>query len=332
MPGTHLTACERGQIEALRVQGHSLRAIGRQLDRCQSTIGRELARNSAGKQYKGALAHTRYRQRRQACRPGLRLAHPPLRAYVKDKIGHQGWTPERVARRLRLDYPGDTRMRVSHETIYQAIYGDHSLFYLIPLLPQARPKRRPKGQAKSRRAPSIPNRVGIECRPVHIQQRDELGHWEGDTVMGNNQDGFLVTLVERTSRLLVAVKTKTKNASEIARAAIDALIDMPVSWVKTITFDNGSEFAKHEEIAKALGVNIYFADPYASYQRGTNENANGLIRRHLPKRTSFASLSQRAVNIITQLINNMPRKCLADRTPNEIFQIQRQNLRVALGP
>ena len=331
MPGTHLTACERGQIEALHTQGYSSRAIGNQLGRCHTAISRELRRNSTGKQYKGGLAHTRYQQRRQSCRPRRRLEHPPLRAYVKDKIGNHRWTPERVTRRLRVDYPADPRMRVSHETIYQAIYSDHSLYYLIPLLPQARPKRRPKGHGKARRAPRIPNRVGIEHRPAHIEQRNEFGHWEGDTVVGNNQDGFLVTLVERTSRLLLAVKTKTKNAAEVAKAAIDALLDMPVSWVKTITFDNGSEFAKHEQIAKALGVNIYFADPYASYQRGTNENTNGLIRRELPKGTSFTSLSQRGLNIITQLINNMPRKCLDDRTPNEIFQIQRQKLRVALG-
>ena len=331
MPGTHLTACERGQIEALHGQGLSSRAIGRQLGRSQSTISRELARNSRGKRYQSALAEKRYRQRRQVCRPRFRLDHMPLRAYVKDKIGHQGWTPELVARRLHLDFPDDPRMRVSHETLYGAIYGDPSLRYLIAMLPQARPKRRRRGQGKHRRGPNIPNRVGIEHRPAQVEQRQELGHWEGDTIVGNNQDGFLVTLAERSSRLLIAVKTKTKNACEVAQAIVEALLDMPVSWVKTITFDNGSEFAKHEEIAKALGVNIYFADPYASYQRGTNEHVNGLIRRHLPKRTSFKSLSQRGLDIITELINNTPRICLSDRTPNEVFQLQRQNLLVALS-
>ena len=304
MPGSHLTSSERGQIEALHAHGLGLNAIARQLNRWPSTIGRELARNSQGKRYESALADKRYRQRRQACRPRYRLDYAPLRAYVKDKIGHQGWTPELVSRRLRLDFPDDPRMRVSHETLYCAIYGDPSLRYLIAMLPQARPKRRRRGQGKHRRGPRIPNRVGIERRPIQVEQRKELGHWEGDTIVGNNQDGFLVTLVERSSRLLLAVKT--------------------------ITFDNGSEFAKHEDIAKVLGVDIYFADPYASYQRGTNEHVNGLIRRYLPKRSSFKSLSQRSVNTITELINNMPRICLGDRTPNEIFQLQRKNLLVAL--
>jgi transposase, IS30 family len=330
MPGSHLTSSERGQIEALHAHGLGLNAIARQLNRWPSTIGRELARNSQGKRYESALADKRYRQRRQACRPRYRLDYAPLRAYVKDKIGHQGWTPELVSRRLRLDFPDDPRMRVSHETLYCAIYGDPSLRYLIAMLPQARPKRRRRGQGKHRRGPRIPNRVGIERRPIQVEQRKELGHWEGDTIVGNNQDGFLVTLVERSSRLLLAVKTETKNAAEVAQAAVDALLDMPVSWVKTITFDNGSEFAKHEDIAKVLGVDIYFADPYASYQRGTNEHVNGLIRRYLPKRSSFKSLSQRSVNTITELINNMPRICLGDRTPNEIFQLQRKNLLVAL--
>jgi transposase, IS30 family len=330
MSRNHLTAFDRGRIDALHSDGVSNRRIARELNRDPSTIGRELRRNTLGTTYRAEQAQELYRERRRDCRPGRKLDHAPLRAQVKERIGDFGHTPEQVAGRLVLDYPGDPRMHISHEAIYQAIYGDHSLHYLIQMLPQARPKRRKKGQGKSRRGPLIPNRVGIEHRPAHIEKRAEYGHWEGDTVVGKNQDGFIMTQVERKSGLLVAVKTPTKHATEMAQAAIASLLDMPVSWVKSITYDNGSEFAHHETIAQVLGVKIYFAAPYASYQRGTNENTNGLIRRYLPKQTPFKEVSQRQLDIIVECINNTPRKRLAYRTPNEVFQLHQELLRVAL--
>jgi len=332
MSGTHLTAFERGQIEALNNQGLSGHAIARQLGRSPSTVSRELRRNAPGKQaYRAQRAQSLYRERRKACRPKRRLDHAPLRAWVKKQIGDFGFSPEQVAGRLPLDFPGDPRMRISHEAVYQAIYGDHSLRYLTAFLAQGRPKRRPKGQGKSRRGPGIPNRQGIELRPPHVLERKEHGHWEGDTVVGSGQDGFIVTQVERKSGFLVAAKTDTKRADEVSRAAIDSLLDMPVSWVRTITYDNGTEFAQHEAIAKELGVQVYFADPYASYQRGTNENTNGLIRRHLPKGTSFKQLTQKQLDDTVQTLNNTPRKRLNYLTPLEVFQLQRKEHRVALG-
>lgn len=331
MSRNHLTVFERARIDTLLQQGKSNSDIARALNRHPSTIGRELKRNTPGKAYRAEEAQGLYRERRYDCRPKRKLDHGPLRAQVKARIGDLGHTPEQVAGRLPLDYPDDPRMRISHEAIYQAIYGDHSMRYLIQALPQARPKRRKKGQGKSRRGPLIPNRVGIEERPAHIEKRAEPGHWEGDTIVGKEQDGFILTQVERMSGLLVAVKTPTKQAAEMAQAAIASLLDLPISWVKTITYDNGSEFAHHETIARALGVGIYFAAPYASYQRGTNENTNGLIRRHLPKGTRFRTLTQRQLDLVVQQINNTPRKRLGYRTPNEVFLLQRQRHRVALG-
>jgi IS30 family transposase len=223
-------------------------------------------------------------------------------------------------------------MRISHEALYQAIYGDPRLHFLIKHLAQARPKRRKRGQGKSRRGPTIPNRVGIEKRPHVVEERSRFGDWEGDTVVGAGQDAHVVTLVDRKSRRLEARKVKTKQADEVAKAVVDALEDMPVSWVRTITFDNGTEFTRHEDIAKALEADIYFAAPYASYQRGTNENTNGLLRRYLPKGTGFKNLTAQKLQQIVEELNNRPRKCLGYRTPNEVFQRQRLEHRVALRP
>ena len=330
MPGRHLTLVERVKIQTYREQEMSPTRIALNLGRSVTTIRRELERNRTARGYDAEQAQHMYTQRRQPCRPANKLDYEPLRTYVIEKIRDQEWTPEQVAGRLPGDCPDDPRMRVSHEAIYQAIYAQDSLRFLIAFLPQARPKRRKRGQGKTRRGPSIPNRVGIDQRPKEVDSRTTHGHWEGDTVMGKNNDGFIVTLVERTSRLLYAVKTQTKQACEVAQAVIETLLDCPASWLKTLTFDNGTEFAHHERIAEALPLDVYFADPYASYQRGTNENTNGLIRRYLPKGSSFVALTQRQLDSIVEQINNRPRKCLGYRTPNEVFQQLRQQRLLAL--
>ena len=179
-------------------------------------------------------------------------------------------------------------------------------------------------RANTGAAPASAIAISIAERAQAVNERTEIGHWEGDTVVGKNQDGFAVTLVERTSRLLEAVKTETKSAREVQQAVVTALQDRPISWVKTITVDNGTEFAEHEAIAGRLGVSVYFADPYSAYQRGSNEQVNGLIRRRLPKGTSFKNLTQEHLDKIVENINNRPRKCLGYRTPNEVFNEQRE--------
>lgn len=329
MPYTHLTPTERGQIQALHQENRSLGYISDSLGRGKSTISRELKRNTTTRGYDAQRAQHQYRRRRESCRPQKKLDHQPLWTYLIEKIS-LGWTPEQVAGRLPIAHPDDPKMRISHEAIYQAIYTDKRLRFLIKGLPQARPKRRERGQGKSRRGPTIPNRVGIEARPNVVDERSRYGDWEGDLVLGAKQDAAILTLVDRKSRKLHARKTKTKQADEVAQAVIDALQELPVSWVKTITFDNGTEFAHHEDMAKILPVDIYFAAPYSSYQRGTNENTNGLIRRYLPKRTPFRDLTQQHVDLIVEELNNRPRKILGYRTPNEVFQEQRENHRVAL--
>ena len=326
MSYTHFTPIERGKIELMLEQGKSNCAIARHLGRHRTSVAREIERNSRKTGYNADDAHKQYRNRRKVCRPKGKLNfNDPLRDYVVEKIAEEHWTPELVGKRLPLEYPGNSKMRVSHETIYRKIYTQgHHLDLLREELPQARKKRRKRGQGKYRRGPSIRNRISIAERAQAVNERTEIGHWEGDTVVGKNQDGFAVTLVERTSRLLEAVKTETKSAREVQQAVVTALQDRPISWVKTITVDNGTEFAEHEAIAGRLGVSVYFADPYSAYQRGSNEQVNGLIRRRLPKGTSFKNLTQEHLDKIVENINNRPRKCLGYRTPNEVFNEQRE--------
>lgn len=325
MSYTHLTPMERTKIEFLVNAGWSQCAIARELGRHHTTIGREYRRNRSASEYRAETALGHYKERRKACRSKGRLSHGALREYVENKIAVEKMSPELVAGRLRVDFPEDPRMRVCHETIYQAIYSNrHYLDYLQEFLTQARPKRRKRAQGKTRRGPGIPNRVSISERPAAVEQRAEVGHWEGDLVVGKGQDGFILTLLERVSRILHAVKLKTKRAAEVCHAVVEDLLDRPASWLKTITFDNGSEFSEHGIITKQLKARIYFADPYSAYQRGSNEQVNGLIRRYLPKGTSFKHLSQRKIQQIVDMINNRPRKCLGYRTPNEFFQQQRE--------
>jgi transposase, IS30 family len=331
MPYTHLTPFERGQIEALRNEGRSLTEIGRRLGRHRTTIGREIARNRSSAGYKAHTAQKQYRARRKNCRPRRRLDYAPLRELIEQCIALKRWSPELAAAYVKRLYPNDMRVWVCHETIYRAIYENGNyLDYLRECLPQARRTRRARGQGKKRRCPAIPHRTPISQRDAIVEERGQIGHWEGDLVVGKNQDGFILTLVERCSRLLVAVALRTRRAHEACQAVIEALLDFPISWVRSITFDNGSEFADHQRIAAQLGVNVYFADPYSSYQRGSNEQVNGLLRRYLPKGTSFKSLIQEHLQTIVDETNNRPRKCLDYRTPIEVFQLQRQALIRAL--
>jgi transposase, IS30 family len=329
MSYSHLTPICRGRIQALAQEGKNRSEIGRIMGRDRTTIGRELRRNALPSGYDAVTAQRRYKKRRMECRPMKKLEHQPLRDYVFDQLP-AGLTPEQVAGRLPLLFPDDPKMRISHEALYQGLYCDERLHCLIKHLPQSRPKRRKRGQGKSRRGPAIPNRVGIEYRPKAVEERTVPGHWEGDTVVGSHQQGYFVTLVERHSLLTLARKTDTKQADEVAQAVIEAMMDMPASWLKTMTFDNGTEFARHEDMAAALSMDIYFADPYASYQRGTNENTNGLIRRYFPKGTDLSKVTHEQLSHAIEELNNRPRKKLGYLTPNEVVQKLLNSARDAL--
>jgi len=303
------------------MQGESPAAIARKLGRHRCTIGRELKRNGAAKWgYHPEKAQQRYHAARKDCVKKRSLDYPPLRAYVYEKITDY-WSPEQVCGRARILFPHDPRMHVAPETIYRALYRDDRLGKpLIPCLRQRRKKRRKRGTGLHRRGPKIPNRVSIEQRPKEVDQRQQCGHWEGDTVVGKNHRGAVATLVERKSLLLRAAVVPSKIAQLVCQAIIDILYDLPAVSRKTITFDNGTEFAAHEKITHDLKSSVYFAHPYCSNERARNENTNGLLRQYLPKGISFENLSQNKLDAIVHEINNRPRKSLGYRTPLEVFQ------------
>lgn len=329
MPSTHITSIERGEINAYLASGFSKGHIARQLGRHRSTIGREIARNAVKGVYEPQRAQALYHERRKECRPARRLDYQPLWSHVFQRTTSKV-TPEYISLLLPREFPNDPRMRISHEAIYQGIYADDRMHCLIKDLVQARPKRRKRGQGKTRRGPSIPNRVGIEERPQEVNDRSRFGDWEGDLIVGAAQSGYFLTLVERTSLLTRILKLETKDADTVAAAIIEAFMDLPKSWAKTITFDNGTEFACHEKVSRETGAVIYFAAPYSSYQRGTNENTNGLIRRIIPKKMSFKNITQEHLDIIEDELNNRPRKKLNLQSPNEVFNKQRLEQHVAL--
>ena len=319
MPYHHLSLSERGQIQALENMGLNQRAIARALSRSPSTISREFARNGAHRRnYEAQRAQKRYAQARRASRRTTSLSHLPLRRYLFDKLT-EGWSPEQVAGRLWLDFPGQPRMRVSHETIYRSLYADEKLGNaLLPCLRQRRPRRRKRGQRRPTR-PFIPNRIGIEARPPEVDALERYGDWEGDLVIGGNQEGAILTLVERKSMLLCAELLASRHAEGVAEKVIQALRPLPPHWIKTITFDNGSEFAHHQRMAEVLGADIYFAHPYAAFERARNENTNGLLRQYLPKSTSFKNLRPKQLQLYIEELNNRPRKKHGYQTPYEVF-------------
>jgi len=320
MPYNHLTPTERGQVQALLNNGLSIRAIARQLGRSPSTISRERSRNSIPlKPYEAERAQRRYRCEREACRRSCSMDHLPLRRYVIDKMT-EGYSPEQVSGRLWQDCPGEPRMHISHETIYRSIYAVDSLRkILVPCLRRRRPRRAKRGARKPVR-PFIPNRISIQERPIEVEKLEQFGHWEGDLILGAGQKGAVLTLVERKSMLLLAAPLSGKHAHNVAQATIDLLGNLAPQWRRTITFDNGSEFARHQDIEQAIGVKSYFADPYASYQRGKNENTNGLLRQYLPKSMTLNQLHQQELLSITNQLNQRPRKNLGFRTPLEVAQ------------
>jgi IS30 family transposase len=318
----HLNEIERGKIELLLQHGVSRASISRQLGRSRATIYRELNRvGSRIGAYCAQEAQRDYEMKRRDCVRHRVLDRPELRAYVRDKLSEL-WSPEQTANRLWCDHPHNPWMRVSTETIYRTLYTDakwNNAFVLF--LRQGRKTRQKRCLCNQRRGP-IANRVSIEQRPSEVESLNTYGHWEGDTLIGKNQNGAIVTLVERKGDWLRAIPVTSRKSEEVAQAVVQSLQDIPSHLRKTITFDNGSEFADHDVIAQKLNVHVYFAHPYSAYERGRNENANGLLRQYLPKGMSFEDLTAEQLAAIVKQLNDRPRKKQQYRTPHEVFKEQ----------
>ncbi|OHB99976.1 MAG: hypothetical protein A2Z57_12435 [Planctomycetes bacterium RIFCSPHIGHO2_12_39_6] len=314
----HLTMVERDKITELRYEWKNISEIARALRCHKSTISRELKRNSSQgyKLYLSHRAQQRADQRRTETRCRQRLKNDLVRNYVQEKL-MTGWSPEIIAGRIKKDYPG---FSISHEAIYQYIYHKQTpnRLELIACLRRAHRKRKQKGISRKERKTKIPNRISIDLRPKSVETRRQFGHWEGDSLVSRKSTAALNSLTERKSRLVLLTKLDRKGAVETKNAIISRLQHLPPNAKRSLTLDNGTENTQHQEITNVLGIKCFFAHPYASWQRGTNENINGLVRWFLPKGTDFSKITDQQISNIESLINNRPRKCLKFNTPNEV--------------
>lgn len=314
----HLTLSERDMITTLLAENTSLREIARILGRDVSTISRELKRN-ASPEYRLYLSHRaqgRAEARRRTASRRPRLKQPEIRAYVLAQLT-EGWSPEQIAGRLPLDHPG---LSISPEAIYQYIYQApaQERGELIRCLRRAHRRRKPHGLTRRERKTKIPGRIPIELRPASVEGRRVFGHWEGDSLISRKSLVALNSLVERKSRLVLLSRLPRKSAQATQQAVVARLGALPRQARRTLTLDNGTENASHQELTANLGLRCYFAQPYASWQRGTCENTNGLVRWYLPKGTDFSTISDEHLTRIETLLNNRPRKCLGFKTPLEV--------------
>lgn len=309
-----LTSADRIAICHLLITGLSKDKIAKQLGFHRSSIYRELARNSVNIGYLPIIAERKIQERRHR---SFKLNHNKrLRDYIFEKL-KLSWSPEQIAGRLKLENSG--KSLICHETIYAYLYHDYGIrnkYYRY--LRRKREWRYPK-ISRNRRI-KIPNRIPIGQRPIEINQRKTIGHWEGDLMLfGKSTQTNLITLRERYSRYMIAVKNPNRQAEGTAAKIIDKLNGLLKNQVKSITFDNGVEFSRHEKIAEKLKTKIYFCEPYKSYQKGTIENCNKQLREWLPKDALINVISQYEINARIKLLNQRPMKCLAYWTPNEIF-------------
>jgi len=316
-----LTSAEREQISRGVAAERSIRAIARALERPASTVSREVARNGGRARYRAVRADAR--MWRRTARPKVcRLAREPrLAALVAAKLGLE-WSPEQIAGWLKWAYPGDAAMHVSHETIYRTLYMQARGALkkeLVAHLRRPHPLRRSRhastrGQARGQ----IVDAVSIADRPASVADRAVPGHWEGDLLAGA-RNTHIATLVERQSRFVQLIKVRGKDTATVVRALTRHVRRLPDGVMASLTWDRGHEMAQHKRFSVATDVAVYFCDPQSPWQRGTNENTNGLLRQYFPKGMDLSTVTQAKLNAIALRLNTRPRETLGFRTPAETF-------------
>ena len=307
-----LTSGQRYQISGLRKAGLKQAQIAGEVGVDKSTISRELRRNKGQRGWRPKQAQEFRDERRQACTNAKQFS---LNDWAEvEKLIQQGMSPDQAAERLALE----DSLQISHETIYQYIYANKRRGGDIwRHLRSQKPRRKRYASGQERRG-MLKNRVSIDERPEIVDQKIRIGDWEGDTVIGKNHRGALVTLAERKSRYVLAAPVPSKHAKGVTAAVTRLLLPYKCKC-HTVTFDNGREFAEHEKIAADLKADIYFAHPYRSWERGLNENSNGLLRQYFPKGMELTDVTQEQVEWAVDRLNHRPRKVLGYRTPFEVF-------------
>lgn len=317
-----LTENERYQIYALKKAGLTQKEIATFLRRSASTISREFRRNCGLRGYRPAQAQRLSDYRRSTAHKAVKVTED-VKVWIEQLV-RQELSPQQVADYLKRY----KRLSMHHETIYQLIYADKAAGgdLYTHLRVASKPYRKRYGHYDRRG--KISNRVDIDERPAVVDRRSRIGDWEGDTIMGKGRKSALLTLVERKTLYTVIARLTGKRADLLAEVAVASMKALGAK-VETITFDNGLEFAEHETIAGGLGADIYFAHPYASWERGINENTNGLIRQYFPKGTDFNDISDEQVKAVMDRLNNRPRKTRGYRSPNELLMGQQVDLLAA---
>lgn len=307
-----LTREQRYQIEALKKEGFLNKAIARNLNVAESTISREFKRNTGQRGYRPKQAHQKAVERKLQAVKAVKMT-PSVILLIEEKLRFD-CSPEQVSAALKRE----KQISISHETIYQHVWRDRKHggdLYLH--LRQAHKKRRKKYASKDKRG-QIKNRVSIDERPAEVEDKARIGDFEIDTVIGKNHQGALVTIVDRKSKFTLIKKVQSKHAEGVTAALIE-LLEPYKGSIHTITADNGKEFAEHEKVAAALEAKVYFAHPYCSWERGLNENTNGLIRQYFPKGSSFENITDADITNVMHRLNHRPRKTLKYRTPHAVF-------------
>jgi len=309
----HLTHKEREIVAQMHHDWRKQCEIAERLNRHPSTISRELRRNGSSRGYSALAAQTRADMRRR--QPRVRkLDQPDTRRYVQERL-RQRWSPDQIARRSRRDFPRDHRRQLSHQTIYAWMGGEEAAGLHWRCCLRSAGWKRKNADNRGR----IPRSTSIAGRPTIVDGRRRYGDWEGDTLVGTNRRGGAVSLVERKSGYLLLGRTGDLHAPTVCGIAAAMFRLVPPALRKTLTLDNGKEFADHERLASEALLKVYFANPYCAWQRGTNENTNGLIRQFFPKGTDLARIPKNRFTKVQQLLNDRPRKRLGYRTPSEIL-------------
>jgi IS30 family transposase len=345
--GRFLTLAEREYLDVRWEDGAAVREIARELSRAASTISREVKRNRLvgyphlpplpdgvrrrrgpvpGAQvrrrprYRAASAQSKADQRGRRPKPSKLAGHPQLQAWVQQQLVDKQWSPEQISARLREDFPDDESMRISHEAIYQALYvqGRGALRReLTACLRTGRALRKPRRRVDERRE-RIKDKIMISERPAEVEDRAVPGHWEGDLIIGADSGSAIGTLVERSTRFVMLLHLPAGRTAEAVRDAMAAkILTLPEALRRSVTWDQGTEMAQHARFSVETGVAVYFCDPHSPWQRGSNENTNGLLRQYMPKGTSLRGLTERDLDAIADSLNSRPRQTLGWMTPSE---------------
>jgi len=325
---------ERILIKAFLQEGYNRSQVAKKLNRARSTINRELKKwgivgddlINKVKEYDPNLAQWYKVDGKSVIKKHENKIdnNPKLFSEIKSKLKKR-WSPQQISNRLKREFPNDKKMQSSHESIYNYIYKIAKGYPKLELISYLRRSKRIRksNKGKFKGGSKIKDRLSIDHRPKSIELREEIGHWEGDLIIGKNRKNVIGTLVERVTRFTLIVRPKSRKAKDVRKAFEKAFKKVPDQFKKSLTYDNGLEMAEHKIFTKNTNMPVYFCHPYASWERGTNENTNGLIRDFWPKKSEFSTLSNYEIKKVQDLLNERPRKIVNWNSPDELLKLKK---------